>query len=177
MRPGIQEIARKFNANVKVVEVPPGPPVLSTIVAEVYGPDYEQQIALAGQVKEMISSTADVVDIDWMVEDEQQEYHFEVDKEKAMRYGIAPAQVVATMNAALSGQPAGLLHTPASYRQQSIVLQLPDSDKQDMGDLLGLKIKGREAMVSLGDPAGIQRQQPKDYCKKPEKSGICFEWI
>ncbi len=171
MRPGIQEIARKFNANVKVVEVPPGPPVLSTIVAEVYGPDYEQQIALAGQVKEMISATADVVDIDWMVEDEQQEYHFEVDKEKAMRYGTAPAQVVATMNAALSGQPAGLLHTPASYRQQNIVLQLPDSDKQDMGDLLGLKITGQGGnTIPLGDLVQVSKgSKAKSIYRKNQK--------
>ncbi|HRQ51979.1 MAG TPA: efflux RND transporter permease subunit, partial [Agriterribacter sp.] len=76
MRPGIQEIAEKFNANVKVVEVPPGPPVLSTMVAEIYGPDYDQQIAVAAQVKEMIVATADVVDVDWMAEGDQQEYHF-----------------------------------------------------------------------------------------------------
>lgn len=116
------------------------------MVAEVYGPDYDQQIAVAAQVKEKIAATADVVDVDWMVEDEQQEYHFNVDKEKAMRYGIAPAQVVATMNAALSGQQAGLLHTPASYGQTKIVLQLADSDKQDIGDMLSLKIIGRATL-------------------------------
>ncbi len=152
MRPGIQKIAKKFNANVKLVEVPPGPPVLSTIVAEVYGPDYNQQIILANKIKRIIASTSDVVDVDWMVEDDQQQYHFEVDKEKAMRYGIAPAQVVATMNAALSGQNVGVLHTPASFSQQNIVLQLADADKPGIEGLLNLKIIGQQGnAVPIGD--------------------------
>ena len=74
MRPGIQEIAAAYGANVKLVEVPPGPPVLSTIVAEIYGPDYDQQIALADQVTALLRGTTDVVDVDWMVEAEQTEY-------------------------------------------------------------------------------------------------------
>ena len=71
-----QEIAKKYNANVKIVEVPPGPPVLSTLVAEVYGPDYEQQIVLADSVRHILNTTEDVVDVDWMVEADQTEYHF-----------------------------------------------------------------------------------------------------
>ena len=67
-RPAIQEIGKKYNANVKVVEVPPGPPVLSTIVAEVYGPDYDEQMGIAGQIKDILSNTPDVVDVDDMVE-------------------------------------------------------------------------------------------------------------
>mgnify|MGYP003536277532 FL=1 len=171
MRPGIQEIAGKFNANVKVVEVPPGPPVLSTMVAEVYGPDYNQQIAVAAQVKEKIAATADVVDVDWMVEDEQQEYHFDVDKEKTMRYGIAPAQVVATMNAALSGQQAGLLHTPASYGQTKIVLQLADGDKQDIGDMLSLKIINQNgSAVPIGDLVEVTKGvKDKSIYRKNQK--------
>lgn len=171
MRPGIQEIAAKFNANVKIVEVPPGPPVLSTIVAEIYGPDYEQQISLANQIKNIISATDDVVDTDWMVEDDQQEYHFEVDKEKAQRYGITPAQVVATMNAALSGQSTGLLHTPTSYHQQNIVLQLPDTDKQDTGDILNLKIMGQYGnAVAIGDLVQIKKGiKSKSIYRKNQK--------
>lgn len=152
MRAGIQAIAKKYRANVKLVEVPPGPPVLSTIVAEVYGPDYGQQIAVANQVKKIIDSTVDVVDVDWMVEDDQQQYHFEVDKEKAMRYGIAPAQIVATMNAALSGQNAGVLHTPETFSQENIVLQLADADKSGIDGLLNLKVIGQQGnAVPIGD--------------------------
>ena len=97
LRPKIQELGKKYNANIKIVEVPPGPPVLSTIVAEVYGPDYEKQIALADKVKGILNNTTDVVDVDWMVEDDQVEYDFVIDKEKAMLYGITPQQIVQVM--------------------------------------------------------------------------------
>src|SRR5690606_1435622 len=80
LRPRIQEIGRKFGANVKIVEVPPGPPVLSTIVAEIYGPDYDQQIAVAKKVENILNETQDVVDVDWMVEADQKEYEFIIDK-------------------------------------------------------------------------------------------------
>src|SRR5690606_40569068 len=90
IRPQIQKIGKKFGANVKIVEVPPGPPVLSTIVAEVYGPNYDQQIAVAKQIENILNDTPDVVDVDWMVEADQKEYEFIIDKEKAMRYGVAP---------------------------------------------------------------------------------------
>ena len=101
LRPKIQELGKKYQANIKIVEVPPGPPVLSTIVAEVYGPDYEKQIVLADKVKGILNNTTDVVDVDWMVEDDQVEYDFVIDKEKAMIYGITPQQIVQVMAMAL----------------------------------------------------------------------------
>ena len=83
LRPEIQKIAKKYNANVKMVEVPPGPPVLSTIVAEVYGPDYNEQIKIANSVQNILKNTDDVVDVDWMVEDDQKEYQFEHQQRKS----------------------------------------------------------------------------------------------
>ncbi|MFZ4058579.1 MAG: efflux RND transporter permease subunit, partial [Ferruginibacter sp.] len=162
MRKGIQEIAAKFNANVKLVEVPPGPPVLSTLVAEVYGPDYQQQMAIAQGVKKIFSTTPDVVDVDWMVEDNQMEYHLEVDKEKAMRNGIAPAQVVATVNAILSGQVVGTLHNPALFNQQLIKLKAADEDKSTIDAIRAFKIIGMVGnTVALGELVTIS-QQPKE---------------
>jgi multidrug efflux pump subunit AcrB len=142
MRGPIQAIAARYNANVKIVEVPPGPPVLSTLVAEIYGPDYNQQIMIAKEVKDLFKKTKDVVDVDWMVEDDQPEYHLEVDKEKAMRYGVATAQVAATVNAALSGLPSGNIYQPVSYNQTPVILQLSDADKARLDDILDLKITG-----------------------------------
>jgi multidrug efflux pump subunit AcrB len=144
MRPAIHAIGKKYNANVKLVEIPPGPPVLSTLVAEIYGPNYDQQIEVARQVKNLMDSTPDVVDVDWMVEDDQPEYHFEIDKEKAMRNGIAPAQIVATMNAALSGMNAGVLHLPSSFDPVNINLQLSDADKSDLADLKNVNIVNQQ---------------------------------
>lgn len=171
MRPAIQAIAKKYNANVKLVEIPPGPPVLSTLVAEIYGPDYLQQIAVARQVMDKIAATADVVDVDWMVEDDQPQYLFNVDKEKSMRYGIAPAQVAATMHAALSGLQAGTLHTPASVEPVPIVLQLSDADKSNIDDLRNIKVINQQGQaIPLGDLVEIvQNIQEKSIYRKNQK--------
>ncbi len=97
IRPEIQKIAAKYNANVKVAEVPPGPPVLSTIVAEIYGPDYDKQIEIANDVQNILKKTDDVVDIDWMVEAPQTEFKLIPDKEKSMLNGVAPQQIVGNL--------------------------------------------------------------------------------
>ena len=144
MRDPLQKIGAKYNANIKVVEVPPGPPVLSTIVAEIYGPDYGQQIAIAKQVKQLMSTTADVVDVDWMVEDDQQEFQLSVDKEKAMLNGVATAQVTATVQGALSGMTVGKLNQPAAFHQVPIQLQLKDAEKSSISRLLDLQVAGMQ---------------------------------
>lgn len=174
MRVPIQVIAKKYNANVKIVEVPPGPPVLSTLVAEIYGPDYNEQIKIAKQVKTLFSKTTDVVDADWMVEDDQPEYHITVDKEKAMRYGVAPAQVTATVNAALSGMPVGNIYQPASYNQTVIKLQLSDSDKANMDDILDVKVMGMQGNeVPIRDLVTVTKQiKQKSIYRKNQKEVV-----
>ncbi len=171
LRPAIQKIANKYNANVKLVEVPPGPPVLSTIVAEVYGPDYDEQIRIAGQVKQLIESTTGIVDSDWMTEADQPEYRFEVDKEKAMRLGVAPAQVVATINAALSNMPAGTLHNPASFDPINIILQLSDADKSSINDIRNLKIINQQGnAIAIGDLVSVKKEiKEKSIYRKNQK--------
>ena len=171
MRPGIQAIAERFNVNAKLVEVPPGPPVLSTIVAEIYGPDYDQQIAIARQIKERLKKTTDVVDVDWRVEHDQPQYNFEVDKEKAMQYGVAPAQVVAVINAALTGQTVGTLHTPESFSQVNIKLQLSDIDKSDINDIKNLTVINQQGMpVAIGDLIHLhQNIKEKSIYRKNQK--------
>lgn len=171
MRPGVQAIARKYNANAKLVEVPPGPPVLSTLVAEIYGPDYDQQIAVARQVKDLFASTPDVVDVDWRVEHDQPQYHFEVDKEKAMRNGITPAQVVSTMNAALSGQTVGTLHRPSSFSPVNISLQLSDSDKSDINDLKNITVINQLGnSIPIGDLVQVTKElKEKSIYRKNQK--------
>ena len=171
LRPAIQQIAKKYNANVKLVEVPPGPPVLSTIVAEIYGPDYEEQIRIAGEVKKLIENTQSVVDVDWMTEADQPEYRFEVDKEKAMRYGIAPAQVVATINAALSNMPVGTIHNPVSFDPVNIVLQLDDAEKSSLDDLKNLEIINHQNQsIPVGDLVNIHKDvKEKSIYRKNQK--------
>jgi multidrug efflux pump subunit AcrB len=174
MRAPIQDIAKKYNANVKIVEVPPGPPVLSTLVAEIYGPDYAEQIKIASQVKNLFNKTADVVDADWMVEDDQPEYHLEVDKEKSMHRGVATAQVTATINAALSGMPVGNVYQPAAFNQTIIKLQLSDADKASLADLLDLKIISMQGnSVPIRDVVTVNRQiKQKNIYRKNQKEVV-----
>lgn len=114
----------------KVVEVPPGPPVMSTVVAEIYGPDYNKQIEIGEKVKAILSKTDNVVDVDWTVESNQTEYKFEVDKDKAMKQGIPSGQIVQNMRGALSGLPVGVLHQPSTVNQVGIMLQLPEEQNR-----------------------------------------------
>lgn len=157
LRPKVQEIGEKFGANVKVVEVPPGPPVISTIVGEVYGPDYEQQIEVARQVKNLLRTTEDVVDVDWMVEADQTEYEFVIDREKAMRYGIAPQQIVYTMNMALSDRSISHLYDEKTTTQVGILLALEEKEKSTIQDIVQLKIASSHGtMVSIGDLVKVE---------------------
>lgn len=173
IRGPVQQIARKYNANVKIVEVPPGPPVLSTLVAEVYGPDYDEQVRIGKEVKELLGQTPNVVDTDWMVEDDQPEYRLEVDKEKAMRYGVAAAQVTATVNAALSGMTVGTIYQPSSYNQTAIRLQLGDEDKGNIDDLLNLKVVGAQGAVALRDVVTVHKGvRQKSIYRKNQKQVV-----
>ena len=147
VRPQIQKIAKKYGANVKIIEVPPGPPVLSTLVAEIYGPDYKDQIKVANQVKTILETTSDIVDVDWMTEDNQTEYKLEVDKEKAMLNGIAPQQVVGNLTYLLKEYPISNLYDENSNDNVSIVLSLDDKDKTSLQDIQNLKIKGSRGNV------------------------------
>ena len=147
VRPEVQKIAKKYGANVKIIEVPPGPPVLSTLVAEIYGPDYKQQIEVANQVKGILEKTADIVDVDWMTEDNQVEYKLEVDKEKAMLNGIAPQQIVGNLTYLLKEYPVSNLYDENSNNSIGIVLSLADKDKSSLQDIQTLKIKGSRGNV------------------------------
>ncbi|GLB51528.1 multidrug transporter AcrB [Neptunitalea chrysea] len=170
-RPEIQKIAKKYNANVKIVEVPPGPPVLSTIVAEVYGPDYDKQIEVASKVDSILNATPDVVDVDWRVEDPQPEYEFVVDKEKAMLYGVAPQQIVYTMNMALSERPVTVLYDENSVDQVGVLLALDEKEKAGVDDILQLKVKSSQnTMVPLSDLVAVQEHvRAKSIYRKNQK--------
>ncbi len=171
LRPHIQKIGEKFGANVKIVEVPPGPPVISTIVAEVYGPDYDEQIAVADQIKTILNNTDDVVDVDWMVEADQKEYQFVIDKEKAMRYGVSPQQIVYTMNMALSDRPFMHLYDEKATTQVGIILALDEKEKSTLQDISQLKIASNQGnMVSVGDLVDIQESvRAKSIYRKNQK--------
>ena len=125
IRPAIQEIAKQYGANVKVVEVPPGPPVQSVLVAEVYGPDYDRQLAVAREVRALFESTTGVVDVDDYIEADQVKYVFTVDHAKAALAGIPSEDIVNTLRLALEGAQIGLVHITHEKSPVQIVLRLP----------------------------------------------------
>ncbi|WP_299064516.1 efflux RND transporter permease subunit [uncultured Polaribacter sp.] len=174
LRPEIQKIAKKYNANVKLVEVPPGPPVLSTIVAEVYGPDYKEQIRIANDVQNILNNTADVVDVDFMVEADQTEYQFEINKEKAMLYGVAPQQIAYTMNMALSNRPITTLYDENAVNQVGLVLSLEESEKSTISDISQLKVTSKQGtMMPIADLVEIKETiAAKSIFRKNQKRGV-----
>jgi len=148
-RPAIAEIGRALGARVKVAEVPPGPPVLSTLVAEVYGPNYTQQIELARQVRGVFERTNGVVDVDWSVEDDQVRYSFEVDHVKAGLLGVSAQQIADTIKIAVQGTEAGLLHVPTEKEDLPILLRLNRPDRSSVQNLLRLKVQGSQGLIPL----------------------------
>jgi len=157
-RPEIQAIGKKFGANIKVVEVPPGPPVLSTLVAEVYGPDHQEQVRIADQLKGKFSEVEDVVDIDWMVEDDQTEYKFIIDKEKAMLNGISPQQIVNTMQMSLADQPIGKMYRDQSNSDIGIVLKFEDKERASVQDLMQFKVLSSNGLtLPIADLVRLER--------------------
>jgi multidrug efflux pump subunit AcrB len=174
VRPEIQKIAKKYGANVKIIEVPPGPPVLSTLVAEVYGPDYKGQIKVASQVKDILAKTDGIVDIDWTVEDNQTEFKLEIDKEKAMLNGIAPQQVVGNLTYLLQEYPISNLYDENSNDNVGIVLSLDDKDKTSLQDIQNLKIKGSQGnLIPVGDLVKVKTDTlQKTIYRKDQKSVV-----
>ncbi|MCR8667927.1 efflux RND transporter permease subunit [Aestuariibaculum sp. M13] len=171
LRPDIQKIASKYNANVKIVEVPPGPPVLSTIVAEVYGPDYDKQMQIADSIQSILHNTEDVVDIDWMVEADQTEYQFTIDKEKAMLYGVAPKHIAYTMNMALANRPITTLYDEDAVNQVGVVLSLDEKEKSTIQDISQLKVKSQQGnLVPIADLVDIvETTSAKSIYRKNQK--------
>ena len=175
MRANLQAIGKRYNANVKVVEVPPGPPVMSTIVAEIYGPDYAKQINVAQQVEGLLSKTENVVDVDWTVEANQKEYKFTVDKDKAMKLGIPEAQVLQNVRAALSGVPVGILHRPATVDQIDIVLQLPEKDKSSIENVLSMKVVNKQGMaIPIGDLVKVTEDTKAKSISRKDQERVVY---
>jgi len=152
VRPKLQEIADRAGVVVLVAEVPPGPPVLSTIVAEVYGPNYDGQIAAARQIQQMFKETKGVVDIDTYIEDEMPEVRFEVDKEKAALSGIATAQIAQTVAMAVYGTSAGLAHMPTEENPVNITLRIPLALRSNLESLESIQLQAPDGhLVPLSE--------------------------
>ncbi len=158
VRPSINAIGDRYGARIKIAEIPPGPPVLATLVAEVYGPNYQQQIEVAKQIKDIFSKTEGVVDVDWYVEDNQTKYRLAIDREKAALDGVSVAQIAQTLRSAVNGLEIGLSHQPREAEPVELLLRLPLAQRSGISDLMNLNIQsptGRQ--IPLGELVHIER--------------------
>ena len=158
LRPELQKIAAPFGARIKVAEVPPGPPVLQTLVAEVYGPSQEQRLQIAREVKKVFQQTRGVTDVDWYVEDPQTKYDLKVDLDKAALHGVSASDISQTVGIAVSGAGAGLLHVPETREDIPIVVRLSRADRSNIQSLEGLKLPTASGQqVALGEVTQLQQ--------------------
>ena len=145
IRPRLTAIAERHQARVAVAEVPPGPPVLQTLVAEIYGPDEANRLKLAEKVKGIFKQTPGVVDVDWYSEADQQKDRFVIDKEKAALHGISAATISQTLKIAVDGETVDLLHQPAEKEDVNVRLELPRTAKTTTDELLALRVRSGDA--------------------------------
>ena len=162
VRPPLDAIARRYGARLMIAEVPPGPPVIATLVAEVYGPDYARQRDLALKIRDLFESTEGVVDVDWYMEEDQTRYQILVDQERAALHGISVAHITETLRTALSGTQAGLLHQPLEKEVVPIVLQPPLASRAGLEQLKSINVSAADGrQVALSELVSV-RETPMD---------------
>ncbi|GAB6192324.1 efflux RND transporter permease subunit [Desulfocastanea catecholica] len=141
IRPPLAAIAARFGADVAVAEVPPGPPVLQTLVAEIYGPTDAARIKLATEVRKIFTETTGVVDVDWFREETRQRRVLSVDKEKAALNGISEKQITRAVETAVQGYAVDLYHLPTDKESVEIVLELPPEYRARVESLLNISLR------------------------------------
>lgn len=160
LREPIAEVAKQNGANIKLVEDPPGPPVRATILAELYGPDYEELRRIAGELRDSVfENTADIVDIDDSVTEDQYEYKVIVDREKAALAGIMPNQVAQSLRAYLAGYDIGTVHIAEEKEPVAIRVRIPQGKRVDPTDLKHVFFTNRQGMqISLFDIVSFEKR-------------------
>ncbi len=165
IRPDIERIAKAYGANAKIVETPPGPPVLSTFVAEVYGPldaDYSDLARVAEWVKQEIAGIEGVADVDDTVDEPQTVIRYRLDRQQAALHGVTVGEVAETLRAALNGMSAGVVHVSSERQPLEIVMRLRRAERSSMADLNTLRVKGLGGLlVPLGE-IGHAMEAPAD---------------
>ena len=160
IRPDVQKIGEKYGANVKIVEVPPGPPVFSTLVAEVYGPieaSYEDIIREAKKVRRLMEHTKDVVDVDDSVTAGQSQFNFIVDRTKASLHGITVDDIARSAQALLGGASVSILHKPDEREPLEINLRLPRAMRSHLEDMGTIGVRAPDgSMVPFNELGTMQ---------------------
>jgi multidrug efflux pump subunit AcrB len=157
VRDELAAIAARHGARIEVAEVPPGPPVLQTLVAEVYGPNAERRVELAEQLVEMFSATEGVVDVDAYIEAQPPRDRWIVDVEKAVLHGVRPEDVARTLAVTVGGASPGLLHQENEAEDLPISVQLPFGARADRSRLEGLRVPSPSGPVPLIELTRVER--------------------
>ncbi len=162
IRPRVDEVAARFQARVAVAEVPPGPPVLQTLVAEVYGPSDSSRSMLVRDVADVFRSTEGVVDVDIYGEDARRKFTFEVDQQKAALHGISAEAISQSLLVAVSGLTLDLVHVANEREDVQLKIEVPRSEKANVHDLMNLLVRsprldkdGNPALVPLSELATV----------------------
>jgi len=152
LRKPLQQIGNHYGANVKIVEVPPGPPVQSPLVVEIYGIDYQGQIQIAGDVRKVLQQTAGVVDVDDSTESESTRWIVKIDREKATRLGLNQASIANVIATLVDGEDVGYLHRDNLKYPLPLRLELAEGDKADTNSILSLKLRGaNQKLIPLSE--------------------------
>jgi len=158
LRKPLQAIGEKYQANVKIIEVPPGPPVMFPIVAEVYGANYQQQIATAEKLRTLFENTKDIVDVDTSIEAQQQKWIAVIDRQKAAMHQVPYDQIVKAIDTALAGEDVSFLHINQQKMALPIRLQFKDENKSSLQSLLQLHVRNLQGkMIALSELVNIEK--------------------
>ena len=176
VRPIVLEIAQRYGVRVKVAEIPPGPPVLSTLVAEVYGPDRKTQIAIAEQVLEVFDTTEGVVDSDWYVEADQPKLRFVIDREKAALAGVDPEQIAVTLRLAVEGLSPVVAHPGSEREAVPVMVTLPRAERTRPEALADLRLISRSgSIVPLSEVVRVEQTTADPYLYR--KNGRALTYV
>lgn len=162
IRPAIDKIEQQYGANIKIVELPPGPPVMATIVAEVYVPpqaSYDDILHVATDIRQRLQQFDGVVDLDDLIDEPHKQIHFILNREKAAQHGVTVEQVANTLKTALNGNIAGTVHIVSERKPLLINVQLPRAVRSSPTDLLTLRVKTRSGkLIPLSEIGTIRNE-------------------
>ena len=160
LREPLNRIAKRFNANVKVVEVPPGPPVYSPLVAEVYGIDYAGQIKLAKDIRQSFAATENITDIDDSIEAETLRWTINIDRPRAAQLGISQQQIVTAIRTLMQGEDVSYLHDDHAKYPIPIRIKFSSQSKSDIAEISDIKIRNNKgALISLAEIVTFKKVQ------------------
>jgi len=156
LRPELEKIPRPEGTRMKLVEIPPGPPVMDTLVAEVYGPTDAERARAAGEVLKAFKAVDGVVDVDSTLNPTSPKLSLRLDREKAALLGVAPRSVVQTLYMAGEGHAAGTFHVARGATQVPVVIQLASRHRQHLETLLALTVPGARGLVPLSELVRVE---------------------